>query len=172
LRLTNRIFIVLVPFLISCDLVDPVFDNILDVEYNDPPALLFSPNNYSSSTGKEVDVDLYALKVVDVAGMRARILYDDSKLEVLGVSSGEFFSGTESPLFVYDDDGSGRLDIYSVIMGTEKKVSGSGKIAIIKFFVKRSGEALLNLSDESQLLDTNGNEIEIRSLGQGVISAQ
>ena len=172
MRLTNRIFVILAPFLVSCDLIDPVFDNILDVEYNDPPALLFSPNNYSSSTGKEVDVDLYALKVVDVAGMRARIIYDDSKLEVLGVSAGEFFSSSESPLFVFDDDGTGQLDIYSVIMGTEKKVSGSGKIAIIKFLVKRTGEALLNLSDESQLLDSNGNDIEIKSLGQGVIIAQ
>ena len=172
MRWTNRIFIILVPILISCDLIDPVFDNILDAEYNDPPALLFNPNNYASSTGKEVDVELYALKVVDVAGMRARIIYDDSKLEVLGVSPGEFFSGTESPLFVYVDDGSGQLDIYSVIMGTENKVSGSGKIANVKFFIKRSGEALLNLSDESQLLDTNGDEIEIKSLGQGVISAQ
>ena len=46
------------------------------------------------------------------------------------------------------------------------------KIAIIKFLVRRSGEALLNLSDESQLLDSNGKDIEIKSLGQGVIIAQ
>ena len=57
---------------ISCDLIDPVFDNILDAEYNDPPALLFSPDKYTSSVGEEVDVRLYALKAEEVATMRER----------------------------------------------------------------------------------------------------
>jgi len=157
---------------ISCDLIDPVFDNILDAEYNDPPALLFSPDKYTSSVGEEVDVRLYALKVEDVASMRARILYDNSRLEVSSVSQGSFFESAEPPLFVYDDNGSGQLDIYSVIMGSEKKVSGTGNIAIITFRLTGYGDASIRISDESQLLDTDGYDIELQSLGEGVISAK
>jgi len=172
LRSINYILIILFSFFISCDLVDPDFDNILDTEYNNPPALLFSPENYSSSVGQEVEVSLHALKVEDIASMRARILYDNSKLEIVAVKPGPLFNSDASPLFVYDDDGSGQLDIYSVFMGAEKKVSGTGEIAFITFKVNGFGDAFLEVSDESQLLDTNGNEIVIQSLGQGVISAK
>ena len=57
-------------------------------------------------------------------------------------------------------------------MGAERKVSGTGEIAFIKFKVTGYGDAFLEVSAESQLLDTNGNEIVIQSLGQGVISAK
>ena len=172
MRLINYILIVLFSFFISCDLIDPEFDNILDTEYNNPPALLFSPEKYSSGVGQEVEVILHALKVEDIAGMRARILYDNSKLEIVTVNPGLLFNSDTAPLFVYDDDGSGQLDIYSLFMGVEKKVSGTGEIAFIKFKVTGYGDAFLEVSAESQLLDTDGNEIAIQSLGQGVISAE
>ncbi len=104
--------------------------------------------------------------------MRARILYDNSRLEVSSVSQGSFFESAEPPLFVYNDNGSGQLDIYSVIMGSEKKVSGTGNIAIITFRLSGYGDASIRISDESQLLDTDGYDIELQSLGEGVISAK
>ena len=115
---------------------------------------------------------LHALKVEDIASMRARILYDNSKLEIVTVNPGLLFNSDAAPLFVYDDDGSGQLDIYYVFMGAERKVSGTGEIAFIKVKVTGYGDAFLEVSDESQLLDVNGNEIAIQSLGQGVISAE
>ena len=51
---------------------------------------------------------------------------------------------------VYDDDGSGQLDIYSVFMGAERKVSGTGEIAFIKVKVTGYGDAFLEVSDESR----------------------
>ena len=164
--------IVLFSFFISCDLIDPEFDNILDTEYNNPPALLFSPEKYSSGVGQEVEVILHALKVEDIASMRARILYDNSKLEIVTVNPGLLFNSDAAPLFVYDDDRSGQLDIYSVFMGAERKVSGTGEIAFIKVKVTSYGDAFLEVSNESQLLDVNGNEIAIQSLGEGVISVK
>ena len=57
-------------------------------------------------------------------------------------------------------------------MGAERKVSGTGEIAFIKVKVTGYGDAFLEVSDESQLLDVNGNEIAIQSLGEGVISVK
>ena len=99
-------------------------------------------------------------------------VWQNDQLEIVAVKPGTLFNSDASPLFVYDDDGSGQLDIYSVFMGAEKKVSGTGEIAFITFKVNGFGDAFLEVSDESQLLDTNGNEIVIQSLGQGVISAK
>ena len=172
MRLINYIFIAFFAFFISCDLIEPEFDNILDSEFSNPPALLFSPEKYSSGVGQEVEVILHALKVEDIASMRARILYDNSKLEIVTVNPGLLFNSDAAPLFVYDDDGSGQLDIYSVFMGAERKVSGTGEIAFIKVKVTGYGDAFLEVSDESQLLDVNGNEIAIQSLGEGVISVK
>ena len=173
MRLINYTFIALFAFFISCDLIEPEFDNILDSEFSNPPALLFSPEKYSSGVGQEVEVILHALKVEDIASMRARILYDNSKLEIVTVNPGLLFNSDAAPLFVYDDDdGSGQLDIYYVFMGAERKVSGTGEIAFIKVKVTGYGDAFLEVSDESQLLDVNGNEIAIQSLGQGVISVK
>lgn len=172
MRLINYIFIALFAFFISCDLIEPEFDNILDSEFSNPPALLFSPEKYSSGVGQEVEVILHALKVEDIASMRARILYDNSKLEIVTVNPGLLFNSDAAPLFVYDDDGSGQLDIYYVFMGAERKVSGTGEIAFIKVKVTGYGDAFLEVSDESQLLDVNGNEIAIQSLGEGVISVK
>ena len=106
MRLINYIFIALFAFFISCDLIEPEFDNILDSEFSNPPALLFSPEKYSSGVGQEVEVILHALKVEDIASMRARILYDNSKLEIVTVNPGLLFNSDAAPLFVYDDDGS------------------------------------------------------------------
>ena len=75
-------------------------------------------------------------------------------------------------LFVHDDDGRGRLDVYSVFMGSDKQVSGTGNIAVITFQVISNGETVVQVSNGSQLLDSSGNPIVIQSYGQGVIRAQ
>ena len=156
----------------SCDLIEPEFDNPLDVQNNEPPALLISPEDYTSSIGQSVDISVYALEVEGIAGMRAQINYDDTMLKILKVTAGTFFDSNESPLFVHDDDGRGRLDVYSVFMGSDKQVSGTGNIAVITFQVISNGETVVEVSNGSQLLDSSGNPIIIQSYGQGVIRAQ
>ena len=172
MRWTNTVLIVASLLYTSCDLIEPEFDNPLDVQNNVPPALLISPEDYTSSIGQDVEISVYALEVEGIAGMRAQINYDDTMLKILKVSPGTFFDSNESPLFVHDDDGRGRLDVYSVFMGSDKQVSGTGNIAVITFLVISNGETVIEVSNGSQLLDSNGNPIIIQSYGQGVIRAQ
>ncbi len=172
MRWINIILILTSVLFVSCDLIDPEFDNPLDVQNNEPPALLISPEEYTSSMGQSVEISVYALEVEGIAGMRAQINYDDTMLSILKVSPGTFFDSNESPLFVHDDDGRGRLDVYSVFMGSDKQVSGTGNIAVITFQVISNGETVVEISNGSQLLDSSGNPIIIQSYGQGVIRAQ
>ncbi len=172
MRWTNTVLIVASLLYTSCDLIEPEFDNPLDVQNNEPPALLISPEDYTSSIGQSVEISVYALEVEGIAGMRAQINYDDTMLKILKVTAGTFFDSNESPLFVHDDDGRGRLDVYSVFMGSDKQVSGTGNIAVITFQVISNGETVVEVSNGSQLLDSSGNPIIIQSYGQGVIRAQ
>ena len=115
---------------------------------------------------------LYALEVESIAGVRARIQYDSAKLSVSTVSAGSFFSGSQAPVFIYDDNGTGTLDIYSFYMGSDRIKTGTGDIALIVFSTKLPGNASIELTTESELLDQNGQLIPIQSYGTGVISAQ
>ena len=156
----------------SCEIVEPVYDNTLDLDNNSPPALLFTPETSTTTLGGSAAVTLYALEVESIAGVRARIQYDAAKLIVSTVSAGSFFTGSQAPVFIYDDNGSGTLDIYSFYMGSERIKTGTGDIALIVFSTKLPGNASIELTTESELLDQNGELIPIQSYGTGVISAQ
>ena len=83
MRWISTILILTSVLLVSCDLIDPEFDNPLDVQNNEPPALLISPEDYTSSMGQSVEMSLYALEVEGVAGMRAQVNYDDTMIRKL-----------------------------------------------------------------------------------------
>ena len=171
LRSINYIIPIALVF-ISCEILEPVYDNTLDLENNSPPALLFTPELSSTTLGGSAAVTLYALEVESIAGVRARIQYDNTKLTVSTVSAGSFFTGSQAPVFIYDDNGSGILDIYSFYMGSDRIKTGTGDIALIVFSTKLPGNASIELTTESELLDENGELIPIQSFGSGVISAQ
>ena len=157
---------------ISCEILEPVYDNTLDLDNNAPPALLFTPETSTTTLGGSAAVMLYALEVENIAGVRARIQYDAAKLIVSTVSAGSFFTGSQAPVFIYDDNGTGTLDIYSFYMGSDRIKTGTGDIALIVFSTKLPGNASIELTTESELLDQNGELIPIQSYGTGVISAQ
>ena len=91
MRWTNTVLIIASLLYTSCDLIEPEFDNVLDIQNNDPPALLFSPEEYTASAGEEVAVDLYALEVENVAALQAQILYDKDRLESGSIGPGRVF---------------------------------------------------------------------------------
>jgi hypothetical protein len=170
-------YIILISFLfISCEIVDPELDNPLDTEANAekgvaPPALVFFPDNVTTSTGGNAVVNVYALEVENVAGVVAKVSYDNTKLNVASVSPGSFFSDSQNPIFITEDN-AGTLDIYSFYMGSDKVKSGTGPIAVIIFTTKVPGSSQLNIIQGSELLDENDVNIEIKGLGKGVVIAQ
>ena len=176
MRWTKK-YIILIGFLfISCEIVEPELDNPLDTEANaekgvSPPALVFFPDNITTNTGGNAVVNVYALEVENVAGIVAKVNYDNSKLNVASVSPGSFFSDSQTPIFISEDN-QGFLDIYSFYMGSDKVKTGTGPIAVIIFTTKVPGSSQLSIVQGSELLDENDVSIEIKGLGKGVVNAQ
>ena len=159
-------------FFMSCEIFETDYDNTLDIDNNSPPGLVFTPEVSNTSLGGSAAVSLYALEVENIAGVRARIQYDNTKLSVTTISPGSFFSALDPPVFVVDDNGSGTMDIYLFYMGSDRVKSGTGDIALIVFNTKLPGDGNIDITSESELLDENGQLIPIQSFGSGVISAQ
>tara|TARA_B100001142_G_C14303661_1_gene643900 strand:+ start:1191 stop:1721 length:531 start_codon:yes stop_codon:yes gene_type:complete len=170
-------YIILIGFLfISCEIVESELNNPLDTDANAekgiaPPALVFFPDNVTTNTGGNAVVNVYALEVENVAGIVARVSYDNSKLNVSSVSPGSFFSDSQNPIFISEDN-QGTLDIYSFYMGSDKVKSGTGPIAVIIFTTKVPGSSQLSIVQGSELLDENDVNIQIKGLGKGVVNAQ
>ena len=162
--------------LLSCELGEVELNNPLDTQANaekgiNPPALVFSPSSVSASIGGNAILRVYAMEVTGVAGIHAKIQYDNTKLVVSGVSPGTFFSSAQAPIFIYEDN-AGVLDIFTFYMGSDKTKDGTGDVALITFRPTLAGLSQVQFSAESELLDPQDVPIEIKGLGTGVVNAQ
>ena len=162
--------------LLSCELGEVDLNNPLDTVANaekgiNPPALVFSPSSVNTSVGGNAIFRVYAQEVTGVAGIHAKIQYDNTKLTVSDVSPGTFFSSTQPPIFIYEDN-AGVLDIFTFYMGSDKTKDGTGDVALITFRPTLAGQSQVQFSAESELLDPQDVPIEIRGLGTGVVNAQ
>ena len=123
-------YIILISFLfISCEIVEPELDNPLDTEASAekgvaPPALVFFPDNVSTNTGGNAVVNIYALEVENVAGIVAKVSYDNTKLNVASVSPGSFFSDSQNPIFITEDN---IPEIHSILKSIDDKLYSSMK---------------------------------------------
>ena len=81
--------------LLSCELGEVDLNNPLDTQANaekgiNPPALVFSPSSVNTSVGGNAIFRVFVQEVTGVAGIHAKIQYDNTKLTVESVSSGLF----------------------------------------------------------------------------------
>ena len=167
-------------FLFSCGKDIPeedVFDNPLDEEEvtYETPALTFYPVDISINLGSSQAVDVYVLGIENLAGSYVKLSYDKSKLSVLSLSVGDFFSdAVQVPVFFYDDDAvNGIIEINTSFLGSDSvSVSGTGSLASIVFQSTTDGESSLLFESDCEFVDPNDNAIEIKGFGIGVVNAQ
>ena len=171
MRWIKLILAVLFLGLLACEIPEVLYDNPLDTDNNSPPSLVFYPDRVETTVGGSAAINFYVLEVTGVAGIHAQIQYDNAKLLVSSVSPGTFFSGTQAPIFVYEDN-NGVLDIYTFYMGSDGSVDGTGDVALVVFNTRIPGESQIQFTSESELLDPNDQPITINGLGQGVVNAQ
>jgi hypothetical protein len=57
-------------------------------------------------------------------------------------------------------------------MGSDKTKDGTGDVALITFTTTLAGQSQVQFTDESELLDPQDVQIEIKGLGTGVVNAQ
>ena len=162
--------------LLSCELGEVDLNNPLDTQANaekgiNPPALVFSPSSVNTSVGGNAIFRVYVQEVTGVAGIHAKIQYDNTKLNISTVSPGTFFNSTQAPIFIYENN-AGVLDIFTFYMGSDKTKDGTGDVAVITFRPTLAGQSQVQFTAESELLDPQDVPIEIRGLGTGVVNAQ
>jgi hypothetical protein len=132
----------LLGLLLSCEVPTEAYDNPLDEEVAaekgiDTPALVFFPDKFDGVTaGSSVSVQLYALEVPGVTGAYIQVAYDKSKVSISSVNAGDFFSASDDPVFIYEDNSDdGFLNIYTSYLGSDSSatVSGTGNMATLCF---------------------------------------
>ncbi len=138
------------------------------------PALVFFPDSVSVSLGLSVPTKVYAMEVENLGVAHVQFSYNTNLLTVTSITAGDFFQGSQDPIFLVEDDPeAGTIDIYTSFLGTEAtSVSGTGSLAIITFSTKAAGKTTLIYSTDSILLDPDSNPIDIKGFGEGVIDAQ
>ena len=179
--LTVRHFFLLSVLIVSCveQLPTEVYENPLDDEEQaregiESPALVFSPDSVSVSSGNAVTVNVFVMGADSLRGAHLQIEYDNSLVSFTTVTIGNFFSGgTESFVMAEDDNDNGLLDVYVSFGGASSlSVSGNGNIANITFSTLAVGKTVLTFTSASELADPDDNPIEIKGYGQGVIDAK
>ena len=160
----------------ACDIgemPDLGLTNPLDAYHHKTTALVFFPDSVSVSLGLSVPTKVYAMEVENLGVAHVQFSYNSDLLTVTSITAGDFFQGSQEPIFLVDDDAdAGTIDIYTSFLGTEAtSVSGTGSLAIITFSTKAAGKTTLIYSTDSILLDPDSNPIEIKSFGEGVIDA-
>ena len=180
MRLTVRHFLLLSLLIAGCvELPTEVYENPLDDEEQakegiEPPALIFSPDSVSVSSGNAVTVNVFVMGADSLRGAHLQIDYDNSLVSFTTVTIGDLFSGgTESFVMAEDDNDNGLLDVYVSFGGAGSlSVSGNGNIANITFSTLTVGKTVLTFTSASELADPDDNPIEIKGYGEGVIDAK
>jgi len=181
LPLTVRHFLLLSLLIVGCveQLPTEVYENPLDDEEQaregiESPALVFSPDSVSVSSGNAVTVNAFVMGADSLRGAHLQIEYDNSLVSFTTVTIGNFFSGgTESFVMAEDDNDNGLLDVYVSFGGASSlSVSGNGNIANITFSTLAVGKTVLTFTSASELADPDDNAIEIKGYGEGVIDAK
>jgi hypothetical protein len=176
-----RAFLILsLLLLFSCGKEIPeedVFENPLDEEEMtyETPALTFYPLDISIDLGSSQSVDVFVLGIENLAGSYVKLSYDKSKLSVLSLSVGDFFSdAVQVPVFFYDDDAvNGIIEINTSFLGSDSiYVSGTGRLASIVFQSTTDGESSLLFDPDCEFVDPNDTAIEIKGFGEGIVNAQ
>ncbi len=179
--LTVRHFFLLSVLIVSCveQLPTEVYENPLDDEEQaregiESPALVFSPDSVSVSSGNAVTVNVFVMGADSLRGAHLQIDYDNSLVSFTTVTIGDLFSGgTESFVMAEDDNDNGLLDVYVSFGGASSlSVSGNGNIANITFSTLAVGKTVLTFTSASELADPDDNAIEIKGFGEGVIDAR
>ena len=179
--LRSGFVVLLLGLLLSCEVPTEAYDNPLDEEVAaekgiDTPALVFFPDKFDGVTaGSSVSVQLYALEVVGVTGAYIQVAYDKSKVSISSVNAGDFFSASDDPVFIYEDNSDdGFLNIYSSYLGSDSSatVSGTGNMATLVLSTITAGQSNINYTSNSELVDADDNAVVLNGLGQGEINVQ
>ena len=97
-------FLPIVIFLLACQATELDYDNPLDVPSDEVPAIVFEPSIEQIPLLSSSLLNVFAVEVENVTGIRAEITYDNNILQVSDVARGDLFGqNSQNSLFFVND---------------------------------------------------------------------
>ena len=91
---------------------------------------------------------------------------------LISINPGTFFSDLQDPLYFSETQNSGKIELYTVFFGADSSsVSGAGSFFSIMFAASASGASSLTYGTDSELVDPDDIQIEIKGFGEGLVNA-
>ncbi len=175
-KIYRGVFPSLIFLFFACEIPTEVYDNPLDVENDvfDTPAMVFFPDTVTVNVGGSVTLNVFAMEITNLSGSHIQVNYNKNKLQLLSVNEGEFFSGADNLIFIFENDPTtGTIDIYTSFLGGDTiSVSGTGSLANLVLTATSSGMSSVTYTGACEFADPDDNPIEIKGFGEGVVNAQ
>jgi len=170
-------------FSVSCRVYEKELDNPVDQKADNVtelPALVFYPKSQTKTMSDTIKVESFIVfkedSLVPFSIIELSFNYDNSILELDTIVPGLFITDTSNstPLFVYNDDSAGRVELLAYFLDEVKLViEGTGHLANLKFHPTGLGVATVDYELGSCFVyDNDDNVIELNGTRVAEVTIQ
>ena len=111
-------------------------------------AIFIYPKTSEGNVGENFIIEVKVSDVIDLYGYEFHLRWNPTLLDCVEVSEGPFLKSGGSTFFTYKINSTeGCMVVDCTLLGDIQGVDGSGTLTTIKFYIKRTGECLLDLYD-------------------------
>jgi len=115
---------------------------------NQIAAIFIYPKTNEGNVGENFTIEVKVSDVTDLYGYEFHLRWNSTLLDCVEVSEGPFLKSGGSTFFTYKISSTeGCLVVDCTLLGDIQGVSGNGTLTTIKFYIKTTGECLLDLYD-------------------------
>jgi len=115
---------------------------------NQIAAIFIYPETNEGNVGENFTIEVKVSDVTDLYGYEFHLRWNSTLLDCVEVSEGPFLKSGGSTFFTYKINSTeGCMVVDCTLLGDVQGVSGNGTLTTIKFYIKTTGECLLDLYD-------------------------
>jgi len=111
-------------------------------------AIFIYPETSEGNVGENFTIEVKVSNVTDLYGYEFHLRWNSTLLDCVEVNEGPFLKSGGSTFFTYKINSTeGCMVVDCTLLGDIQGVSGNGTLTTIKFYIKTTGECLLDLYD-------------------------
>ena len=111
-------------------------------------AIFIYPETNEGNVGENFTIEVKVSDVIDLYGYEFHLRWNSTLLDCVEVIEGPFLKSGGSTFFTYKINSTeGCMVVDCTLLGDVQGVSGNGTLTTIKFYIKTTGECLLDLYD-------------------------
>jgi len=106
------------------------------------------PGTSEGNVGENFTIEVKVSDVIDLYGYEFHLRWNSTLLDCVEVNEGPFLKSGGSTFFTYKINSTeGCMVVDCTLLGDIQGVNGNGTLTTIKFYIKKTGECLLDLYD-------------------------